>query len=232
MFSVIKFALTTIGLVLILTAVCGLLLMSEAQRYFTRTVDEVLTEAFGSAATVEALAIAPAGPTLTLSRFRLENPDPFKETEALTCEKIEIDLRLRSMFSRSPVIEEIRLEGANIHYRHGISKGTNIGALARGLENTPQSYKHTYRVKRLRCLDARVHLNEGLIPSGIGVRSADIDIKDLEGGRPVQPSAVGSIFFESVLDRTLRMRGLLFTFRQDVEEELRALRGEAAVKAD
>ena len=160
--SFVKFALTSVGLVLILLGVIGILVLTQAQNLLTKSVDEILTEAFGSSASVKGVPLNPADRTLVLHEFVLSNPEGFSPGDALRCARIELRLKPRTLLTKSPVIETMDIRGADILYRYELGRGTNIAAIARSLSKAKGEDAPTFKVEKLRCRDAKLHMSANL----------------------------------------------------------------------
>lgn len=208
--SFVKFALTSVGLVLILLGVIGILVLTQAQNLLTNSVDEILTEAFGSSASVKGVSLKPAQRMLVLHEFVLSNPEGFSPGDALRCERIELRLKPRTLLTKSPVIEIMDIKGADILYRYELGRGTNIAAIARSLSETKGDDAPTFKVEKLRCRDAKLHMSANFIPGpDVVLNVVTIRLENLENGAPITTAEATSIFLRSVLVETLTVKGLL-----------------------
>jgi len=208
--SFVKFALTSVGLVLILMGVIGILVLTQAQNLLTKSVDEVLTEAFGSSASIKGVSVSPADRTLVLHQFTLSNPQGFSPGDALRCERVKLRLKLPSLLTKSPIIETMDIEGADIIYRYELGRGTNIAALARSLPKTENDDARTFKIEKLRCRGAKLHMSANFIPGpDLTLNVITIRLENLENGAPITTAQATSIFMRSVLVETLTVKGLL-----------------------
>ncbi len=208
--SFVKFALTSVGLALILLGVIGILVLTQAQNLLTKSVDEVLTQAFGSSASVKGVSLSPVDRTLVLHEFALSNPQGFSPGDALRCEKVKLRLKLPTLLTKSPVIETMDIEGADIRYRYELGRGTNIAALARALPKIESDDAMTFKVEKLRCRDAKLHMSANFIPGpDLALNVVTIRLENLENGAPITTSQATSIFLRSILAETLTVKGLL-----------------------
>ncbi|MDK1021835.1 MAG: hypothetical protein QGD90_09400 [Candidatus Hydrogenedentes bacterium] len=208
--SFVKFALTSVGLVLILIGVIGIFVLTQAQDFLTKAVDEVLTEAFGSSASVKLVSLNPANRTLVLHEFALANPEGFAPGDALRCARVELRLKPRTFLTDTPAIEMMDIEGADIHYRYELGRGTNIAALARTLSEKPVEDAPAFKVEKLRCRDAKIHFSANIIPGpDLALNVVTIRLENLENGAPITTAQAASIFLRSVLKETLTIKGLL-----------------------
>ena len=219
--SFVKFALTSVGLVLILIGVIGVFVLTQAQDFLTSAVDEVLTEAFGSSASVKSVSLSPANRALVLHDFALANPEGFAPGDALRCERVQIRVRPRTFLTDTPVIETMDIEGADIHYRYELGRGTNIAAIARALSKKPVEDAPTFKVEKLRCRDAKIHFSANFIPApDLALKVVTIRLENLENGAPITTSQATSIFLRSVLKETLTIKGLLSPVFEKIRGEV------------
>ena len=219
--SFVKFALTSVGLVLILIGVISVFVLTQAQDILTSAVDEVLTEAFGSSATVKSVSLSPGNRALVLHDFALANPEGFRPGDALRCERVYLRVKPRTFLTDSPVIERIDIEGADIEYRYELGRGTNIAAIARALSRQPVEDAPTYTVEKLRCRDAKIHFSANIIPApDLPLKVVTIRLEDLDNGAPITTSQATSIFLRSILKETLTIKGLLGPIFEKIRREV------------
>ena len=222
----VKVALTTVGLLLILLGVLGILFFTQAQSLVTKAVEEVIAEAFGSDASIQSVSISPTETALSLRGFALSNPDGFRDGDALTCSRVRIKLRSHTVFSGTPVIEHMELEGADIRYRYEVGRGTNVGAIVRALSDRPATESRRFKVERLTCRDARVHLSANIIPApDFALNVIAIDLVNLGEGASITTAKTTSIFLRSVLMETLTLNGLFTPMVNAIREELKRSEG-------
>lgn len=208
--SFVKVTLTTIGLVLILIGVIGILALTQAQNLLTKAMDDVLTEAFGSSATVKTVSLSPSNRAVVLHDFALANPQGFEAADALRCARIEVRMRPRTLLSKTPIIEMLDIEGADIYYRYELGRGTNIAVLAKRLAERADESTSTYKVEKLRCRGAKLHLSANFIPGpDLAMNVVNIRLENLDNGAPITSAEATSIFLRSVLVETLSIKGLL-----------------------
>lgn len=229
--STIKFIFTAIGLVLILVGVAAVLVLGQAQDLLTKGVEQVVTEAFGASASVQSIALRPGRRVLVLRKFSLANPEGFAEGDALNCDRIELQIRPASLLRREPIIESISIEGADIHYLFKLGRGTNIGTLAKNLSEKPDGSAATFKVERLTCTDAKVHLSANFMPkNGVTLNVVTINLKNLDEGKPITGAKATSIFLRSVLIETLTLKGLLKPAGKKLRNEVNDLDPDAKKK--
>lgn len=218
----IKFFLTTVGLVLILIGVVSILFLTQAQSLLTSNVENLLTEAFGSAASVKTVTISPTKGTLVLHGFALKNPDGFQQGYALKCERIDLEMRPETLLGKTPTIKVMEVSGAEIEYRYEIGQGTNIGALSRRLASMPDEDAKQFKVERLVCRDAKLKLSANFIPLlDAPVKVVAFEVENPHEGEAMTTAKAASIFLRSVLKETLTLKGLLnpviASIRKDVD---------------
>ncbi len=208
--SFIKFALTSVGLVLILIGVIGIFVLTQAQQLLTNAMDEVLTDAFGSSASVKSVSLSPGNRALVLHEFALANPEGFAPGDALKCARIELRVKPGTFLTGAPSIETMDIKGADIDFRYELGRGTNIAAIARALSQEPVEDAPAFKVEKLRCRDAKIHFSANVIPgANLPLNVVTIRLDNLENGAPITAAQTTSIFLRSVLMETLSIKGLL-----------------------
>lgn len=163
--ALIKFILTSIGLVLILISV-GLLLFGKHLEPLLRMQGErVLTQIFGGDVSIEGIKAAPLQAGFALSGLRIENPEPFPREPALSCQQVTVWLEPASLVTRRPVLRQVLIEEAEFHLRPGEGKGNNFTAL----EDAAAAYADAQQkagwpeveVHELRCEESLLRVSPG-----------------------------------------------------------------------
>lgn len=227
--SFFKVALTTIGLVLILIGVVGVLALSQAQNLLTKTMDEILTETFGSSATVKNVSLSPSNRALVLHGFTLANPEGFETADALRCRRIVVRVKPQTLLSDTPIIEMMDIEDVDIHYRYEMGQGTNIAAIVKALAERADEGTPTFRLEKLRCRGARLHLSADFSPTReLATKVVNIRLENLANGAAITSAQAASIFLRSVLEETLTIEGL----SKPVSKKIRAEVDELSPEGD
>lgn len=218
--AALKFGLTALGLFLIIVGIGGLVVYTQAERYASRTMAEMLATSFGSTASIDSISVSPGKKAVILHGVTLNNPAKFKEGEALTSERVIVQMDLMSLLSDSPVIEQLTFLGTNIHYRHELLDGTNIGVLAKQFEKASSVDPSKFVVKKIRCKDARATFSTNLLPkANMDVELVTVELNDLDNGQPVSGSEMASFFLRSLIKETMTINGLLSPLLQQLKND-------------
>lgn len=211
MISFLKFLLTGVGLTLILMGVGAILLVTQVQKYATRSIEQALADVYGAKVQVETISVLPLKRRIELRGFRLANPSGFKEGIAVEIDSINLDFDWWSVAKRLPVVREMVLKGTDIHYVYKLGKGTNIRVLAEEAEtNASVSSGPRLVVEKLVCRDARVHFSTNLTPNkDIDLTMVNVEVSNLEDRNALSPGKIVSIFLRSIIKETLTLKGLL-----------------------
>jgi len=208
--SFFKVGLISIGLVLILIGVVGAMVLTQAQSLLTGVVEEMLTDAFGSSATVAAVTMSPSTGALLIHDFTLANPQGFIQGDAFTAKRIDVSMKPSSLLSRIHIIDKMEVVGGNVRLRYELGQGTNLGALANILAERPMGEATKFRVRELVCEEAKLHLDTNLLPTpGMSLNVVTLRLEDLENGSAVTSAQITSIFLRSVLMEVMTLKGLL-----------------------
>lgn len=223
-----KFALTAIGLVLILVAIGAIVVLTQMGRLSQSVLEEVLSQAFNAQVRVASVAISPRDMSLEIRGFVLANPEKFKEGPAIECQSIRIAFDGKTLLTRSPILHSVDLDGVDVYYRYEVGQGTNIGQLARQAAEGGEGTRR-YVVETLRCEGAEIHFSTNLIPkSGVGLRIVTIHLENIGKEDPAAASEVISLFLRSLMKETMTLKGLLGTAVKSLAGEVRDL-GKKAV---
>lgn len=210
--AALKFGLTALGLFLIALGIGGMVVYTQAEKFASRSLSEILTESFAADARVEKISIAPTQKALILHNFELKNPTGFKEGDAFKSRRVILRMDPFSLLSRTPVIEQATFLDSEVQYRYELAEGTNIGTLARRLENfsevDPTPVK--FVVNNVRCRDAKVSMSTNLLPKAeMDMDLMTVELNDLNGRKPVTASKGVSIFLKGIMRETMTLNGLL-----------------------
>ena len=208
--AVLKFGLTALGLVLIIIGIGGLVVYTQAERYASRSIADMLATSFESTASIDSISVAPGKRALILHGVTLNNPAKFKEGEALTSDAIIVQFDVLSLFTQSPVIEQLTFLGTEVHYRYELLDGTNIGVLAKQFERASSVDPSTFVVNTIRCKDAKATFSTNLLPmASMDVNLVTVELDNLDDGQPISGTELASIFLRSLIKETLTINGLL-----------------------
>lgn len=220
--AVLKFGFTALGLVLILIGIGGIVVYTQAERFASKSIAEMLSSSFESRAELASISIAPTKKALILNDVVLWNPSKFKEGEAFSCKRVIVKFDPFSLFSDSLVIDQLTFIDVKINYRYELLQGTNIGALADKLETVAELDSATPRfiIKNVRCRDAKVVFSTNLVPKmNIDMNLVTIELNDLEDKKPINAAKASSIILRSIIKETLTLKGLLNPVLKQLRKE-------------
>ena len=180
------------------------------ERYASRSLEEMLGSSFDSTASIDSITVSPGKKAVILNGVTLNNPAKFKEGEALTSDRVIVQLDLMSLMTESPVIEQLTFVGTDVNYRYELLDGTNIGALAKRFDKASTVDPSKFIVKKVVCKDARVSFSSNLLPkANMDMNLVTVRLNDLDNGQPVSGTEIASIFLSSLVRETLTINGLL-----------------------
>lgn len=130
----LKIAVIAVGLILILGAIISLLLLNHAHIYLKDKFIESIRQTVNTSLTAEKIQVSPLRRQIVISGLAIGNPGEFKTANAIELPKVTIDVDAATLFSKSPVIKRVHVDGAQFFIRHEAGKGTNIAMLARIVE--------------------------------------------------------------------------------------------------
>lgn len=220
--AAIKFGMTTVGLVLIMIGIGGLVVYTQAERFTAKSIAEMLSSSFDSRAEVGSISIAPTKKALILHNVKLKNPAKFKDGDALTSERVIVKLDPFSLLGKSPTIEQLTFINTVIHYRYEVFQGTNIGKLAKQFESISENDSATpqFVIQNVRCKDAKVEFSTNLIPkANVDLNLVTVELNDLENEEPINAAKASSIILRSLIKETLTLKGLLSPIMKQLRKE-------------
>jgi len=222
----LKAVLITVGTLLILAAVAALLLLTRADTYATDAVAGALTHAAKTEVRVDEVRIAPLRRTVEIHGLTLMNPPSFKPKPAIEVDRLALQVDLRTVFSKSPRVEQAVVDGAHVHIRYKLAKGTNLGALA-ALASEAGENERSFVIDEFRCQGVKVSLSANVVPAPpVSFELAPFALSGDVGQRPLTTGEVTAIFLRTLLHETVTLKGLLRPVGNLIRDEIRGLLGE------
>lgn len=222
----LKGVLIAVGTVLILAAVAALLLLTRAGTYTTDIVADALTRAAKVEVRVDEVRILPLRRTVEIQGLTLMNPPSFKPKPAIEVARLALQVDLRTLFSTSPRVEQAVVDGAHVHIRYKLGKGTNLGALATRASEAGEEAR-SFVIDEFRCQGAKVSLSANVVPvSSLSFELAPFALSGDVGTRPLTTGELTAIFLRTVLHETVTVKGLLRPVGNLIRDEIRGLSGE------
>lgn len=210
--AALKLGFTALGLFLIALGIGGLVVFTQAEKFASRSLSEILTDSFLAKAEVEKISLSPTNKAVVLHNVSLKNPEGFKEGKALTSRRVIVRFDPLSLLTRSPVIDQMTFIETEIFYRYELTEGTNIGRLQRQFERHAEmnSQPIEFVIENIRCRDADVKFSTNLIPKAqMDMSVLSVELNDINDENPVSMSRAASIFLKGVMHETLTLNGLL-----------------------
>ena len=234
--ALLKFLVTSIGLVLILIALLVILIGARFDTGLKRGIETSLGYVYQTEVTVDEVSIVWSKEAFEIGGLTIHNPEKFKQGPAMRFASILVRMDLNTVFSETPAISEIVVQDARIDLRHEAGAGTNLGKLdenasrlrgkALGVE-APKSAKRTFVVKKLRCDGAMLTLSSNVLPvSSFDLAIEPFEMTDLGADSPVSTADVCVLFMRNVLREGISVQGILKPVADVISKELQRFRGE------
>lgn len=125
----IRFLMIIIGLALIGSAVGAVAFAPQLEPYARRMMEAELGGVLGTQVEIGKLRPAWMEGGLALENVTIHNPPDFKGGAAAECSRVLIQPEMFTVFSKSPTIACVTLEGAALRLRYKPGDGTNLGYL-------------------------------------------------------------------------------------------------------
>lgn len=127
--AAIKFIMTLTGLLLIGATIGTVLLLTQCEgllrQGITRQAGQILT----GEVHLEGVRFDWSHQAMEFQGISVFNPEGFSDREALRIESVWVYPEWLAIFSRRPVIDQIRIRQARIQLQYDEAKGTNLGAM-------------------------------------------------------------------------------------------------------
>lgn len=218
----LKSAVILAGIVLILGAVASLLLMAQADTWLKRGAEAGISVAAGAPVRIERLRIMPLRQCMEIQGLAVENPPGWKAGSALTVESVLVNLDAKTLFSKTPRVKQVDIQGATVNLRYDAAQGWNLSKLVKmpGIDNAGgvvDKLGRRFQIESCQCRDVKVCLSGGIVPDKlVALDLQPFTLENIEQN-PVTVAQSTSIFLRSVVAQTLSLNGLL----KPVQTELR-----------
>jgi len=227
MFAPIRFVMTGIGLALIGIAVAILAFSTTLERLAGRQLAERVRATSGVNVMLDAIRISPLQASLRLEGVKVENPEEWGKGTALELSAVRIRPDWKTLFSQTPTIREIRLEGAEAHLDYGLRRGTNIGAIIRAAAGAqpsespvPQEETNPKRVRLERLVVDGGTVKLAKVPMPIKVEPFELDMSG--EGEALTGRRIAAVILRSLMTQVLTVNGLLNPVRNALVNDLEA----------
>ncbi len=141
-----------------------------------QTVNAMGPKWMGVPVTLRGAQVLPLRGIITLNGLTIGNPKGFASDRSIEIGEIRVDVGMRSLFSNTVVISEIRIGRPEIHYEIGLGK-SNIGALLDGMSAStnaepPAASAEPESTNETKVVIDELSINEGRIRIGTKLSEA------------------------------------------------------------
>ena len=202
MFSMLRFFMVVIGLVLIAIGVAAVALSTQLEKYGRAWLEDRLSHLFDTRVELKSLQVAPLQHGLFLEGLTIFNPEGFDARPAMRSERLSLSADPRTLFSDKPALDQLTLERVEV-WTDGLGK--NLQALlerAAALFAGP-SPPLPIRIKKLVCTGGTIHAG----PAPVTLRP--FELSDIGPGQPLPEAEMTMQFLKNVGLDIVTLKGLL-----------------------
>lgn len=209
--AAIRLIMIVVGLTLLGVAVGAVVFRGQVERLARERLQERLGHVVESEVRIEAIRPAPLEYGVALVGVEVDNPAAFKAGPAIRCGRILLRPDWRTIFNKTLTLEQILVEDAEIHLRHELGQGTNLGALAQQAARLSEAQQQGRMVivREFACKEAKMRLTSNLTPAPIPMTLSPFKLGEIREGRPVSTAKLTAVFLRSLVVETLTLKGLL-----------------------
>lgn len=240
--TVLRFIVTTTGLLLILMAIGLILLSTQAGYAAEMAIERGLGFVYNTDVAVNGVVFSPRDRAVTLQGLTIFNPAPFKEGPAIQLGEVTVRVDPATLLSSAAEIEEITLHDARFYLRYEAGHGTNLGQLDSNARRTRTAVEdkpgvpvaeRQITIKKFHSEEATLDVSAGFLPSSLQLTVAPFTLDDLSNTKPLSTADVCSLFIRSVFREALTLRGLAQPLIDKLNDELQRIReGDRETPAD
>lgn len=227
--AALKFIMIAVGLALIGLTLAAIVFSIRFEDVLRAEAQDRLSHILGVDVTLESIRLAPVHKGVKIMGLTVENPPSFKQGSAVVCERVVIMPQLRSVFSRTPTIKKIVMEGTRVNLRYEVGEGTNLGHLSKQARNLAETQggktgwfgARQIRVREFTCSGAKMQIRSMLTAEvPISLNIAPFTIEELSEDTPVSPAKLSSIVLRSLVMEVITLKGLLRPVKNLLEKEV------------
>lgn len=204
--AAIRAFMIIIGLGLIGSAVGAVALAPKLEPFVREGMEAELGRVFGTQVKIEHLRPAWMEGALALEQVTIHNPPNFKDGPAAYCDRVLIQPEIFTVFSKSPTIASVTMEGTKLKLRYRPGDGTNLGYFKKQANTAAQTAATAgdgIQVKEVKAANAKIDLLPGpafdvrlreLSLGALGVAaSANISPSEAEGVAKTMAGVVNQV---------------------------------------
>ena len=127
--AAIKFIMTLTGLLLIAINIGTVLLLTQFEGLLRQGITRQAGQILGSEVHLEGVRIDWSRQAIEFKGISVFNPEGFSDREAFRLESAWVYPQWLAIFSKTPVIDQVRIGEAQLQLQYDEAKGTNLGAM-------------------------------------------------------------------------------------------------------
>lgn len=160
--AALKFIMTLSGLILIGIAIGTVLLLTQFEGALRDGLTRKAGQILHADVHLEGVRFDWLEQALVFKGVSVFNPEGFTDREAIRIESLQVRPQLLTIFSRTPVMKEVSLHGAEVHLQYKAEGGTNLGAMMAPMDAGGAAPERTVQGILLQPLDALWNLGRPL----------------------------------------------------------------------
>lgn len=234
--TVLRFLVTSVGLILIILALGVILAGTQMGPVANAVIAHALAYVYQTDVTIDRVSFMPHARALQIEGLTIHNPPPFQKGQAaIHVGELAVYVDPVTLLSAKPVVREVVMRQAKFYLRYEAGHGTNFGKLdenAQRFKTTKKSpsgllvTSREYVIKSFRSEKAVLDISAGFVPGpSLKLELAPFTMEDLSSNQPVSTAQLASLFVRSVLRESLTLRGLIKPVADTIDAELSRLRG-------
>lgn len=241
--ALFKFVFTALGLALIGMALLCVAFFSQIEAQIQKRIAARMTLIFGADTSIESLKWAPWQGQFAMVGVRIQNPPEFPPEPAFVAQQMTLNIDMPTIFSTAPHIELVHVEGAELHLRYGVDKGTNWGLLSNNALAFARARKAEHEAEREAAASSEdapgrkvrvsaIQWDESLLRIAAVPIPVPVPPFRIEGEGTLERGLIASQMMGIVLRTVLREVGSLGGLVQPLQEALQRDLSEAPSSAD
>lgn len=207
----IRFLMITTGLALIGTAAAAVVFAPKWEPVLRRDLEQKLGALMGTEVHIGALRPAWFEGGIALENVTVKNPPNFKAGDAAQCPRVLIQPEALTVFSKSPAIACITIEGMALRLKQHGDAGTNLDYLRARTVNAAEVAKALGEgvvVKQVRAENTRVELDPEL-GNNLDLKPLALDAIGIRTPEAQRAAISMAGFFETLVKQSAELQGMV-----------------------
>jgi len=208
----IRFFMIVTGLALIGIGVASVVLAPKWEPVLRKDIESKLGGLLGTEVHIGSLRPAWLEAAVALENVTIKNPPNFKAGDVMQCARVLIQPEALTMFSKSPSIACVTLEGMSLRLKQTLADGSNLDYLKQRADNAVQlatTKADGLVVKEVRAENTQVEVVQGDAVAGMDLKPLALGAIGIRSPEAQRAALSMAGFIETLVKQSAEMQGVV-----------------------